>query len=221
MSQPDQNILNAMAGGEKINFRSLPFPIPKEKSMKKKLCIIVMMAGLMFWGCTREEKQAEAPAPESMPVVEQAREKVEQATEAVKDATVAVGEAIEEKSKQAAEAVQEKTAATVAEVREKTAAVAVKKEEAVKEVKAVADKLTTTVESVVLDNSYGKINLSHKKHAEAFGCAACHQNGKPGPFTLGKDAGHALCQGCHKEKQAGPTSCPQCHEKKPKAVEGC
>jgi hypothetical protein len=41
-------------------------------------------------------------------------------------------------------------------------------------------------------------------------------------MELGQEKGHALCQGCHKEKGAGPTTCSGCHEKKAiKAVEGC
>lgn len=176
--------------------------------MKKKLCIVALMASLMFWGCSQEEKQAEAPAPESMTAVEQTKEKVEEATEAVKEKAKAVGEAVEEK----AAVVAEKSKQTAADI--KTAV-----EE--KSDQITADKPTTTVETVVIDNKNGKVVLPHKKHAEAHGCAACHGTRKPGPFKLGKDAAHALCQGCHKKSQAGPTGCTQCHQKKAKATEGC
>ena len=194
--------------------------------MKKKLCVVAMMASLMLWGCTQEEKKAEAPAPESMTAVEQAKEKVEEATEAVKEATKAVEEAVEEKA-----AVVEKKAAPVVEKTKQAAAdvkAAVEKKIAPpaapvveKSGQTAPDKLTTTVETVVIDNKNGKVVLSHKKHAEAHGCTACHGAQKPGPFKLGKDAAHALCQGCHKKNQAGPTSCTQCHQKKGKTVEGC
>ncbi|PKN48637.1 MAG: cytochrome C [Deltaproteobacteria bacterium HGW-Deltaproteobacteria-16] len=77
------------------------------------------------------------------------------------------------------------------------------------------------MESIVIDNKNGQVILPHKKHAEAYGCVVCHGDKKPGPHKLGKDAAHALCQGCHKEKKAGPTGCTQCHQKKAKALEGC
>lgn len=192
--------------------------------MKKKLCVVAMLASLLLWGCTQEEKQAEAPG--SLATVEQAKEKVEEATEAAKEKATAVGEAVEEKAKAVGEAVEEKAAV----VEKKAAAVVEKSKQKAADIKAAveeksgqitADKPTTTVETVVIDNKNGKVVLPHKKHAEAHGCAACHGTNKPGPFKLGKDAAHALCQGCHKKSQAGPTSCAQCHQKKAKAPEGC
>ena len=187
--------------------------------MKKKLCVVAVMASLLLWGCTQEEKQAEAPAPESMTAVEQAKEKVEEATETVKEKAKAAGEAVEEKSKAVGEAVEEKAAVVVEKSKQTATDIKAAVEE--KSGQITADKTTTTVETVVIDNKNGKVVLSHKKHAEAHGCAACHGTKKPGPFELGKDAAHALCQGCHKKNQAGPTSCTQCHQKKAKAVEGC
>jgi uncharacterized lipoprotein NlpE involved in copper resistance len=206
--------------------------------MKKKLCIVAMMAALMLWGCTPDEKKAEPPAPETMSAAEQvkdkavevtkevveatkaaeevAEEKVVEATTAVVEATKAVDEAVEEKiekrvEQQAAVVAQEKAVETAEKMEEKAASV----------VEKSGQPVTTTVESVVIDNNKGKVVLLHKRHAEAYGCAACHGDQKPGPFTLGKDKAHALCQGCHKEKKAGPTSCTKCHQKKDKAVEGC
>ena len=198
--------------------------------MKKKLCVVALMASLMFWGCSREGKQAEAPAPESMTAVEQTKEKVAETTEAVKEKAEAVGEAVEEKTKAVGQAVEEKATAVGQAVEEKTAVVVEKSKQTAADIKAAvmeksgqtaADKPMTTVETVVIDNKNGKVVLSHKKHAEAHGCIACHGTKKPGPFELGKDAAHALCQGCHKKSQAGPTGCTQCHQKKAKAVEGC
>lgn len=194
--------------------------------MKKKLCVVAMMASLMLWGCTQEEKQAEAPAPGTTATVEQAKEKVEEATETVKEKAKAVEKAVEEKAKTVGEAVEkqaavvEKKAATVVEKGKQTAAdikAAVKE----KSEQIATDKPTTTVETVTIDNKNGKVVLSHKKHAEAHGCAACHGARKPGPLKLGKEAAHALCQGCHKKNQGAPTSCTQCHQKKAKGVEGC
>ena len=181
--------------------------------MKTKLCLLAMVASLMFSGCTQEEKTTEASAPESRPAVEQAKEKAQEASEAVKDTARAVEEKIEEKA---------------AEVKKKAAPMVEKGKQAAADVKAAVEKKITppppepVLETVVIDNSNGKVVLSHKKHAEAQGCNACHGDRKPGPLKLGKEAAHALCQGCHKKNQAGPTtSCPQCHQKKAKAVEGC
>ncbi|PKN23625.1 MAG: hypothetical protein CVU68_00460 [Deltaproteobacteria bacterium HGW-Deltaproteobacteria-3] len=160
--------------------------------MKRNLCIGMIMAGLILWGCGQEEKQAETPPPATMPTVEQAMDKAKETAGAVSG-----------QAEKTAEAVAEKVAETAAQAKE-----------------AVA-KPVTTVESIVIDNKNGQVILPHKKHAEAYGCAVCHGDKTPGPFKLGKDAAHALCQGCHKEKKAGPTGCTQCHQKKAKALEGC
>ncbi|MEJ2199795.1 MAG: cytochrome c3 family protein [Desulfuromonadaceae bacterium] len=66
---------------------------------------------------------------------------------------------------------------------------------------------------VSFDTNYGKVILSHEKHAEAFACALCHGQGEPGPLVLGKTKAHVLCKGCHMEQGAGPTKCNTCHEK--------
>ena len=198
--------------------------------MKKKLCVVAIMASLMLWGCTQEKKQAEAPAPESMTAVEQAQEKMGEATEAVKEATKAAGEAVEEVVAEKAAVLEEKTAVAVEKSKQAAADIKTAVEKKIapsaepvaeKSKPAAPEKLTTTVETVVIENNNGKVVLSHKKHAEAHGCTACHGAQKPGPLKLGKDAAHAVCQGCHKTNQAGPTACNQCHQKKPKAIEGC
>jgi len=179
--------------------------------MKKKLCVVAMMAALMLWGCGQEEKKAEVPAPEIPTAVEEAMDTVEEAAgEAM--------EQVEEAAEQATQAVEETMTPAVDKARETVIAATDKARETVS---AAVDKVTTTtVESVVLENAYGKIVLPHKKHAQAHGCIVCHGEQKPGPLKLGKDAGHALCQGCHKEKQAGPTACAQCHQKKAPAAGG-
>ncbi len=268
--------------------------------MNKKLCVVMMMAVIMLWGCSPDEKKSEAPAPEKTSAVEQtmdkavevtkeAKEKVveaskevaeaskaveekiednigekpeqesavavpektdEETTREVADATQAVQEAVEKRTEQEAavaeqekkveeatqaveEAVEEKAKqeAAVAEQEKKVeAAVAVQEEKVDAAVKmeekaaSVVEKdgqaATTTVETVVIDNKNGKVVLMHKRHAEAYGCTVCHGDQEPGPFELGKEKAHALCKGCHKEKN-GPTSCNKCHQKKRKAVEGC
>ena len=158
--------------------------------MRKKLYLVGMMAVLMLWGCDQGEKQAKAPATTPAPIEQAAQQAQEAAGAAMKQA------------EQAATAVQEKAAAVVE-----------KGEKAATEAKASIDKALAP-ETVTLDNKQGPITLPHKKHAEAHGCAACHGDQKPGPLDLGKEKGHALCQGCHKKMQAGPTICTKCHQKK-------
>ena len=143
-------------------------------------------------------------------------EKVAAAADAVSDAAKEVVEAVEKKieikaEQQAAVAVQEEKVEVAEKIEQQAASVVA--------VSGTAE--TTSVESVVIDNTNGKVVLLHKKHAAAFGCAVCHGEQKPGPFELGKEKAHTLCQGCHMEKKAGPTSCAKCHQKKDKAVEGC
>ncbi len=209
--------------------------------MHKKLCLIGMLSLLTLSGCgQQEEKKAEAPG--SAPAVEQAvqeaqkavgtalqqaEQTISQAAPAVEEAVKATqdaGQAVVKEAGQAAEVVQEKAAAAVEAAQEEAASLAAKGEKSVAELAApvVAEMdAAQAQETVVLVNNQGKITLSHRKHGDAHGCAACHGEQTPGPLTLGKEAGHALCLGCHKEKQAGPTSCTQCHQKKTAAVEGC
>lgn len=189
--------------------------------MKKKLAIIAVLWVMMSWGCGQDEKPAEVPASTPAPVAAPSVEQIGQQAEEAVDSAV-------KKAEKVAGTVEQKAAETIAVVKEKTAVVAEKVEQATAKVEKVAAKVmepASTVnppETVTLDNKMGAIILPHKKHAVAQGCPACHGDNKPGPFTLGKDAGHALCQGCHKQKQAGPTTCNQCHQKKAKkAVEGC
>jgi hypothetical protein len=187
--------------------------------MNKKLCVVVLMAILMLWGCTPDEKKAEAQAPEAKPAVERVKDKAVEVTEAAKEKLEVVTEEVVEATKAVEDKIEKKTEQEAAvAVQEEKVEAAVKMEE---KAASVVEKTTTTVESVVIDNKNGKVVLMHKKHAEAFGCAVCHGDQKPGPFDLGKEKAHALCQGCHKEKKAGPTSCTKCHQKKAKAVEGC
>jgi hypothetical protein len=91
-------------------------------------------------------------------------------------------------------------------------------------------------EVITLDVPYGKVTLSHKKHADAIkDCLKCHHTWKKGETTgklckdchkskaegkaiSAKDAYHKDCKGCHEEaakasKPAGPTGCTKCHVK--------
>lgn len=178
--------------------------------MKRNLCIGMIMTGLILWGCAQEEKQAETPPPATMPTVEQAMDKAKETAGTVREQAEKTAETVAEKAEQQIATVEKKAAPVVEKVAETAA-----------QVKEAVVKPTTTVESIVIDNKNGQVILPHKKHAEAYGCVVCHGDKKPGPHKLGKDAAHALCQGCHKEKKAGPTGCTQCHQKKAKALEGC
>lgn len=93
-------------------------------------------------------------------------------------------------------------------------------------------------EIIEYDPPYGKVILTHKKHAEAYkiDCLKCHHDWKPaqtsgklckdchktkteGKAISTKEAFHKNCKGCHDElkkaaKPTGPTGCTQCHKKK-------
>lgn len=211
-------IAGLMLGGCSQDKKQAEAPVPATKpAVEQTMDKVVEAAGEV------KEEAAEVAAAAKEKVAEASgtvKETVVDATVAVKKEATEVATAAKEKGQMAAGAVKET-------VVEKSAAVTEKVEEKMEQlapvavVKETADKLTTTVETVELDNKNGKVVLAHKKHAEAHGCAACHGDQTPGPFKLGKDAGHALCQGCHKEKKAGPTTCTKCHQKKAKAMEGC
>ena len=77
----------------------------------------------------------------------------------------------------------------------------------------VAPKVEDIPETIVLKAKNGNVTFPHQAHAKTMDCATCHQ-GTPGPIAdFGKDKAHALCTGCHKEKNAGPTKCSECHKK--------
>jgi predicted CXXCH cytochrome family protein len=68
-------------------------------------------------------------------------------------------------------------------------------------------------ESVTLKAKNGNVTFNHKTHSASGDCKACHGEGTPAKLTLGKDAAHKLCKGCHETKKAGPTKCGECHKK--------
>ncbi len=67
---------------------------------------------------------------------------------------------------------------------------------------------------ITMKSKTGDVTFNHKVHGDKDGCKACHGEGTPGKLTLGKDAAHKLCKGCHETKKAGPTKCFDCHKKK-------
>ena len=63
----------------------------------------------------------------------------------------------------------------------------------------VAFAATTAVaaDTVVMKAKNGDVTFNHKAHSASGDCKACHGEGTPGKLTLGKDAAHKLCKGCH------------------------
>jgi len=121
---------------------------------------------------------AEQAKDKAVEAIGAAKEKLEVATKEVIEATKSVGKKIEERiekkaEQQAAVAVQEKNVATAEKVEEKVA--------------SVVEKIGQAAfrpgydhgGNVVIDNNNGKVVLSHKRHAETYGCAACHGDQKP------------------------------------------
>ena len=78
---------------------------------------------------------------------------------------------------------------------------------------AFAASSALAADTVVMKAKNGDVTFNHKAHGAAGGCKACHGEGAPGKLTLGKDAAHKLCKGCHETKKAGPTKCVDCHKK--------
>lgn len=66
-------------------------------------------------------------------------------------------------------------------------------------------------ESVTLEAKNGNITFNHQAHSQLTDCQTCHGEGTPGAIELGRDRGHELCMGCHKEMGGGPVKCAECH----------
>lgn len=78
---------------------------------------------------------------------------------------------------------------------------------------AFAASAAFAADTVVLKAKNGNVTFNHKKHSATGDCKSCHGEGTPAKLTLGKDAAHKLCKGCHETKKAGPTKCGECHKK--------
>ncbi|ABQ28267.1 cytochrome c3 family protein [Geotalea uraniireducens] len=78
---------------------------------------------------------------------------------------------------------------------------------------AFAASAAFAADTVVLKAKNGNVTFDHKKHSATGDCKSCHGEGTPAKLTLGKDAAHKLCKGCHETKKAGPTKCGECHKK--------
>jgi vacuolar-type H+-ATPase subunit H len=173
-----------------------------------QLTLASIMIALLLLGCSRTDREPEA-VPKNQVTIEKPADQTSDIAESAGKAKEAAIE-IPDQAVNKAEELAEKTEATAKEISDE-----------------VIEKTTTGAspsvpEIITLENKKGKIILPHKKHSATIACKECHGDTDPGPMELGQEKGHALCQGCHKEKGAGPTTCNGCHEKKAiKAVEGC
>lgn len=188
--------------------------------MPRLILLSIILTALLLTGCNTEEEQVPAAEPsqqedhgatqtdQSQPAMENAgqeadslQEELEDAGEEVADTAQALGHAAAEKTEQAAAKVAEET-------EEAGQAVEQQVEEAEQ---TVAD--VDVPDIVTLEASFGNISFPHAVHADFLECTECHGSAEPGPMELGKDKGHELCQGCHKDQGAGPTGCRDCHKK--------
>lgn len=78
---------------------------------------------------------------------------------------------------------------------------------------AFASTAAFAADQVTMKAKNGNVTFDHKKHSASGDCKVCHGEGTPAKLTLGKDAAHKLCKGCHETKKAGPTKCGECHKK--------
>ncbi|GFE57184.1 cytochrome c3 family protein [Geobacter sp. AOG1] len=78
---------------------------------------------------------------------------------------------------------------------------------------AFAATTAAAADTVTMKAKNGDVTFNHKGHSAAMECKECHGAGNPGKLTLGKDAAHKLCKGCHETKKQGPTKCGECHKK--------
>jgi hypothetical protein len=66
-------------------------------------------------------------------------------------------------------------------------------------------------QQVIMPAKPGDVLFRHDLHVERReACKSCHGDGIFGKIELDKESGHALCTGCHKQKD-GPTMCSTCH----------
>jgi DnaJ-class molecular chaperone len=65
----------------------------------------------------------------------------------------------------------------------------------------------------VLEAKQGNITFKHDTHA-AVKCDVCHGAGEAKKIAkMDKEAGHKMCNECHKAEKKGPQKCGECHKK--------
>ena len=148
------------------------------------------------------------------PMIEKSNEQAAKIVETIHDKTEPAVRETEETSIALEEDVKEKSTPIVVSATETVTELTQKETETVRDIGS-QEAAIELPEVVILENKKGNIVLPHKTHSDSFDCKTCHGENQPGPLSLGKDAGHNLCKGCHKEKNAGPTNCSGCHTKTP------
>jgi predicted CXXCH cytochrome family protein len=78
---------------------------------------------------------------------------------------------------------------------------------------AFAATMAAAADTVTMKAKNGDVTFNHKAHSASGDCKACHGEATPAKLTLGKDAAHKLCKGCHEAKKQGPVKCGECHKK--------
>ncbi|MBT0651602.1 cytochrome c3 family protein [Geomobilimonas luticola] len=78
---------------------------------------------------------------------------------------------------------------------------------------AFAATMAAAADTVTMKAKNGDVTFNHKAHSATIACKECHGEAAPGKLTLGKDAAHKLCKGCHDAKKQGPVKCGECHKK--------
>lgn len=192
---------------------------------------IVMLVGLMLFGCDSQEKAAPqatpaaqqpvkaepaAPAEEAKdaaPAAVATQGTVEKVQEQAGDLAKATESLADESAKQAAAAAEEASQAAraaAAKVEEQAVAAAAATAGAAE---SVMGKKPAITQEIILEASYGNVTFPHAVHGEAFACATCHGDQNPADLEITKDVAHQLCRDCHKDQGAGPTACTGCHKK--------
>lgn len=211
----------------------------------KKVIVLSLILGLIISGCGNEEDKQNDKVEEisknvGTQTVSQEETKnpnetdntLSEKTDRVKNAAGDLVTAIQNTALPVVEKTKEKTEELVETVKESSTALIENgldattqlTENATEMVKGIGEETggIAPTSILVLENKKGNVSFSHKTHIDSVDCVKCHGTEAPGPIALGKEKGHDLCQGCHKENKAGPTKCGDCHEKKPTAaVEGC
>jgi primosomal protein N' len=74
--------------------------------------------------------------------------------------------------------------------------------------------LAAAMDSTTIKSKQGDVTFNHKIHSASIKCTVCHSKKAPGKMTLGRDAAHKLCKGCHEKDKKGPVKCFDCHKKR-------
>ncbi|MFW6387466.1 MAG: hypothetical protein ACOC0G_02175 [Thermodesulfobacteriota bacterium] len=171
--------------------------------------------------------KAKQSANEAVEKAKASTEEAKQAVEKTVDESMKQGEsAVEEIKTKADETTQqavgkanELTASSSQKLNDVTSGLQSKKEDLSAKAESAAtdetqkDSDIAPPETIVLENNFGTVTLTHKFHAETYGCPTCHGDNIPGPFELTKDLAHSsMCKDCH-QGSGGPVECMECHVK--------